>query len=76
MNEKINELKSSLITGFIDKSTTSLERLRPEILLNDTSTNTKVLTTILNQLNGMFLIFRNATMLLKKLFQSTEHYQY
>ncbi|MDC0145123.1 DEAD/DEAH box helicase [bacterium] len=51
MNEKINELKSSLITGFIDKSTTSLERLRPEILLNDTSTNIKVLTTILNQLN-------------------------
>ena len=51
MNENLNELKSSLITGFIDKSTTSLEKFRPEILINDTSSNVKVLNTIQEQQN-------------------------
>ena len=51
MNKEIKNLLSSLETGFVDSTTPSLKEYRPKILLNDSSTGSKVLTTIIRQLN-------------------------
>ena len=51
MNKNLEELTSSLQTGFINKLVPSSKEFRPEILLNNQLTGSKVLTTILRQLN-------------------------
>ena len=43
-------LKKSIETGFIDKSTSSDRKYRPKLLVNDKATNSKVLTTLLKEL--------------------------
>ena len=51
MNKNLEELSSSLQTGFINELVPSSKEFRPEILLNNQLTGSKVLTTILRQLN-------------------------
>ena len=46
MDKKIDELIPSLQTGFIDQLIPSSKDYRPEILLNNQVTGSKVLTTI------------------------------
>ena len=44
------ELKKSLITGHIDDEYVSVEDYRPKLLTNDSKKNSKVLTSILQNL--------------------------
>ncbi len=50
MNSSLEELQKSLRTGFINDSESSLAQFRPQLLVNDRTTNKKVLSTLTKEL--------------------------
>lgn len=50
MNSSLEELQKSLRTGFINEYESSLAQFRPQLLVNDSSTNKTVLSTLTREL--------------------------